>query len=221
MFLKLLYLNLLLYAYFNFEIFAKPKSKKVTASTSKTITTSFAGITENDLGNNYEQAFFGSDKEQNGENWKTLIRKNTAFLLNERINAALKKIEANKKLPKKAVKGLSEEAVNEKEKKEFEKIVESFKLVYKEFVEENQDKIDTEWRIMLNLLEYEKFFENLASENPLNNKNILINEEFESLESNLYEIGGDEYDNLEEHFKQLLANLHFERLKFTKQIYFI
>jgi len=136
-------------------------------------------------------------------------------LLNERINAALMKIEANKKVPKKSVKSLSEEVINENGKKGLGKMFEEFKLDYKEFVKENQDKIKNEWEKMLNLLEFEKLFENLASNGPVNTIK-LIREEFGALKLNLSKMGGEEaYDKLEEHFKQFEAKLHFERFNFT------
>jgi len=180
-----------------------------------------AGITENDLDSNYNQAFFGNDKEKDGENWKTLIRKNTAFLLNERINAALMKIEANKKLPKKSSKSLSEKVVNEKENEEIEYFILEFKQNHKEFVEENQNEIKNEWVKMSNLLQFEKMIENASSENSPLNKIMLTRVEFGSLNSNLLGLDGEEaYEKLEEKFKQFLGQLHFERFNFNSKMQF-
>jgi len=180
-----------------------------------------AGITENDLDNNYNQAFFGNDKEKDGENWKTLIRINTAFLLNERINAALMKIEANKKLPKKSSKSLSEKVVNEKEQEEIEKFIGEFKQNYKEFVEENKNEIKNDWKAMKDLLQFEKMIENASSEDTPLNKIMLTNVEFGSLNSNLLELGGEEaYEKLEEKLKKFLGQLHFERFNFSSKMQF-
>jgi len=122
------------------------------------------------------------------------------------------KIEANKKLPKKSFKSLFEELIYERQKKEVEEIVGKIKLDYNVFVNENQNNIKNDWEKMLNLLEFEKFFENLASNGTVNA--IKLNrKKFESIKLNLLKMGGEKaYDKLEEHFKQFLAQLHFERL---------
>nr|CAD2131843.1 unnamed protein product [Meloidogyne enterolobii] len=63
------------------------------------------------------------------------------------------------------------------------------------------------------MLEFEKLFENLASNGTVNA--IKLNrKKFESIKLNLLKMGGEKaYDKLEEHFKQFLAQLHFERLE--------
>ena len=168
----------------------------------------------------YIKAFLENNVENEGENWKEIVRRISAFLLDksisENISEVLKKISSLKKVQK--TKKLPMDFEEAEEAKESLEEINKELNEYKNFREINEGKKIINCQMLLDLLKFENVFDLFETEMNAGFKLKIIREKFINLKNKLEqmdEVKGIEL--LENKFKSTLAEMHLKRYIFKMQ----
>ena len=165
--------------------------------------------------NKYLEAFFKETESE--ENWKNIIRQISAFLLYKRLNEKSFKISTKlmfmiDKLEKPSEITNIEDFVKVEEGKESVEIIKDILKSFDEFIKINENNFNIDLNLILKLLEFDYLFEIIESERTIGYTYKIIKEKFVIIQNELK--GEEAFNKLEEHFKSILKELHFERYSY-------
>ena len=165
----------------------------------------------------YIKAFLENNVENEGENWKEIVRRISAFLLDksisENISEVLKKKSSLRKIQK--IRKLPMDFEETEEAKESLGEIDKELNKYKSFREINEGKKIINCQMLLDLLEFENVFDLFETEMNAGFKLKIIREKFINLKNKLEkmdEVKGIEL--VENKFKSTFAEMHLKRYIF-------